>query len=186
MTRLPACALGLAVLALTPALAGCGGSSASGSARSSSGSSASTSGAPGSGAAGAGASSPEQVAAAAFASHAGVAFGTFYRFIYAPYRAGAFNPASPNPAALAKARRAAVVVAHEIDIATRATRVSAALEQLRVPMATLDEGFKVALAKLKAGHFSLAEIQTANIAIGAIKGSASNAGLPIGERAASV
>jgi hypothetical protein len=79
-----------------------------------------------------------------------------------------------------------VVVAHEVDMATRAARASAALAELRTPMATLDEGFRVALAKLNAGHFKLAEIQAANIAISAIKGSASGAGLPIGESPASV
>jgi hypothetical protein len=122
---------------------------------------------------------PSHTAAAAFTAHAGVAFGTFYRFIYAPYGAGAFNPARPDRAALSRARSAAVLVAREIDAATRATRLSATLARLRAPMATLDEGFKIGLAKLRAGRFNLAEIQAANLAIGAIKGSAASSGLTI-------
>ena len=165
------------VLAIALALAACGSGS-----KSSTGSgtgAASHNGAPG--AASPVALTPEHRAALAFSGHAGVAFGTFYRFIYAPYKAGAFNPPRPSRPALAKARSAAVLVARELETATRATRTSAALAKLRTPMMVLDDGFKAALAKLKSGRFKLAEIEAANLAISAIKGSATNAGLSIGE-----
>src|SRR5690348_9824566 len=163
------------LLAIALALAACG----SGGSKSSTG----TGAASRNGTAGASpvALTPEHRAALAFSSHAGVAFGTFYRFIYAPYKAGAFNPPRPSRPALAKARNAAVVVAREIEAATRATRTSAALAKLRTPMMVLDEGFKAALARLKRGRFKLAEIEAANVAISAIKGSATTAGLSIGE-----
>ena len=164
------------VLAIALALAGCG----SGGSKSSTGTGAASRNGTVGGASPV-ALTPEHRAALAFSSHAGVAFGTFYRFIYAPYKAGAFNPPRPSRPALAKARSAAVVVAREIEAATRATRTSAALAKLRTPMMVLDEGFKAALARLKRGRFKLAEIEAANVAISAIKGSATTAGLSIGE-----
>jgi hypothetical protein len=158
--RFPAAAL--TILALALPLAGCG----SGGSKAAGGSAAGTPGASGSG---------------AFSTHAGIAFGAFYRFIYTPYRAGAFNPARRDRLAFVRARSAAFLVAREIDAATRATRDSAALARLRAPMVTLDRGFKIGLAKLRAGRLNLAEIEAANIAISAIKGSAANSGLTIAE-----
>ena len=161
-------------------LAGCGSSGGSGSAKSSTTS-------PAGAASTVAAQSPQQHAEVVFATHAGVAFGTFYRFIYAPYTTGAFNPVHPNLAALAKARRAVAVVARELDMATSATRGAPALVALRAPIATLDDGFKAALVQLKKnGHVKLAEIQAANIAISSIKGSAAGAGLQIPEAASAV
>jgi hypothetical protein len=155
-------AAALTILALGLPLAGCG----SGGSKAAGGSAAGT---------------PDVSGSAAFSAHAGIAFGTFYRFIYTPYKAGAFNPSRPDRSALARARSAAFVVAREIDAAARAAGVDAGLAQLRAPMVTLDRGFKIGLAKLRAGRLNLAEIEAANIAISAIKGSAANSRLTIAE-----
>jgi hypothetical protein len=49
------------------------------------------------------------------------------------------------------------------------------------PLRVLEEGFRSALVKLRTGHFKMSEIEAANLAISAIKGSATSAGIPITE-----
>ena len=156
------------VVVLALALAGCGSSASHSSTKA------------------AGAGTPSAAAsttssAAAFRAHAGLAFGTFYRFIYTPYRAGEFRAIVSNRAALARAGAAASFVARQLEQALAAARTSGSLAKLVVPMQVLDEGFHAALAKLKAGRFKMNEIAAANIAIAAIKGSATSAGAPISE-----
>lgn len=158
----------LLVVFLTLALAGCGSSATHKSGASTSAAAASSANA-------------SAHAASAFASHAGLAFGTFYRFIYGPYRAGEFRAAAGNRAALARAAAAATYVAAQIEQATAAAHGSAALAKLVAPMKILGAGFRTALVKLKTGHFKMSEIEAANIAISAIKGSSTQAGLPISE-----
>ena len=157
----------LVVLVLGVALAGCGSSGAHSSGAKKSASTAHVSAA--------------TQAADTFATHAGLAFGTFYHFIYAPYQAGEFRSIMANKAELAHAAAVATYVASQIDQATAAVSDSASLARLLVPMKTLDEGFRAALAKLKTGQFKVSEIETANLAISAIKGSAADAGMPISE-----
>jgi hypothetical protein len=50
-------------------------------------------------------------------------------------------------------------------------------------MTVLGAGFSAALLKLKAGKFSLGEIESANIAIASISGAAKNAGIAVAEQA---
>lgn len=158
---------------LTLGLAGCGSSSHSNSSASTSASSGGSAGAVQQVSL-----EPAQRAAAAFSKNAGAAFTTFYRAIYGPYQQGAFK-GKPSPAALASAGQAALMASDEIHAAAVATTESPQLAQLRVPMKTLDEGFKAALGKLKQGHFNFGEIQAAAVAIAAIRGSAASAGLSI-------
>jgi len=153
------------------ALAGCGSSGSSGASHTQSASTKQAS-----------ASDPAAVAASTFAAHAGLAFGTFYRLIYNPYRAGAFRTAADNHAAFARAAAAAAYVASQLDQATSAARRSAALSKgVLGPLEVLDAGFHSALTKLRAGQFKMSEIQAADLAISAIKGSATVAGVQIGE-----
>ena len=125
--------------------------------------------------------SPAQAAESAFASHAGLAFGTFNRYIYTPYRSGQFTAVAANKAALTRAALAARYVATQLEQATAAAQSSAALAKLVPPLRVLGAGFRAALVKLRTGGFKMSEIQAASIAISAIKGSAMNAGLQINE-----
>jgi hypothetical protein len=161
---LPTGALALTCLAL----AGCGSSSAP-----SSSAHAKTASAP--------AASTATSAERAFATHAGLAFGAFYHFIYAPYASGALSPATATRAVLTRATLAATYVDAQVEQATAAAGANPALAKLIPPMELLDRGFRAALVELHAGHFKLSQIQAANLAISAIKGSASNAGMPIAE-----
>lgn len=117
----------------------------------------------------------------AFATHAGLAFGVFYHFIYAPYTAGAFRPGAANRATLTRAALAATYVDGQVEQATAAARASAVLAKLVPPLMLLDRGFRSALVRLRTGHFKMSQIQVANLAISSIKGSAMNVGAPITE-----
>lgn len=164
--------LSFTAIVLALGLAGCGSSSHSSSA---------TGASAGSHAANATqvALEPGQRAVLTFTKDAGEAFTTFDRAIYAPYQQGAFNAAKPNRAVLASAGQTAAVVAEEIHEAALATTESPQLAALKAPMASLDEGFQAALAKLKQGHFDFGEIQAAEVAIASIRGAAASAGLSI-------
>jgi hypothetical protein len=165
----PRASLPTGALALTClVLAGCGSSSSPASSTQ-----AKTASAP--------AASTATSAEHAFATHAGLAFGAFYHFIYAPYAAGALSPATATRAVLARATLAATYVDAQVEQATAAAGGSAALAKLIPPLELLDKGFRAALVQLHAGHFKMSQIQAANLAISAIKGSASNAGMPIAE-----
>lgn len=165
----------LVVLAL--ALAGCGSSSNS-SSSSTAGSSATATSA---------GASPTHLATAKFIAHAGLAFGAFHRYIYKPLLAGEFKGGLfKHKLVVLKATAAAVFVAHEVKLAAADAQASTVLHPLVAPLTTLATGFGAALAKLKAGKFNLAEIQSANLAIGSIEGSAKSAGLSITEQVPSL
>jgi hypothetical protein len=55
-----------------------------------------------------------------FAVHTGIAAAGFYRYIYKPYRAGAFKTGVPGrKKSLAKAAATALVVIHELRVAAK-------------------------------------------------------------------
>ena len=72
-----------------------------------------------------------------FLLHTGVAAGAFYRYIYNPWRAGAFKKGAPGrKKALAKAAASGLVVVHELKIAARDAQCDGpALKALARPMA---------------------------------------------------
>jgi hypothetical protein len=150
------------------AAAGCGSSSSSNSATTKA-------------AATTAAANPAKLATASFVLHAGVAFGAFHRYIYAPLRAGELKNLRAHKLVVAKATAAAFLVVHELKLATAVARASPALKALDTPLAVLSGGFTAALVRLKAGHFNPLEIETANSAIDSIKGGAAAAGAAITE-----
>lgn len=74
-----------------------------------------------------------------FLLHAGIAAGAFYRYIYNPYRAGAFKKGAPGRTkALAKAAASGLVVVHELKVAARDARCDgSALKKLAGPISAL-------------------------------------------------
>ncbi len=167
--------LSLVLVSSLLALAGCGSSSSSSSSSTTSGSASTAASATTS-------ANPTQLATAKFVAHAGLAFGAFHRYIYKPLLAGEFKGLLKHKLAVLKATAAAVFIAHEIKLAAADARASALLKPLVAPLTTLSSGFAAALAKLKSGNFNLGEIQSANLAIGSIEGSAKSAGLSIAEK----
>jgi hypothetical protein len=165
----------LVVIAL--AAAGCGSSNNSKTAATAAGSkaaatAASTNTAP---------ASPAQAATARFALHAGLAFGAFHRYIYAPAKAGQLKNLASHKAVVAKGAAAAFFVGHELKLATAAAKVSPALSKLYPQLVVLSQGFSAALARLKTGHFNPVEIETAEAAIEGIEHAAAAAGSPVTE-----
>jgi hypothetical protein len=171
--RRPACAF---VLALIVALAlldtGCGGSSATQS------SSTTVHRPP------ATPTSPGQ--RAMFVGHAGLAFGTFHRYVYKPFKAGNLRNSANNKLAFAKAAAATTATADEVVAAKQAAGASTALRKLFAPLAALAPTLGALETNLKHGHPDPADIKEANRAIASIKQIGSAAGVKISERAPAV
>lgn len=159
--------LSVVLVALVIALAGCGSSSSSSSSSATTAKASTT-------------ASPAQLAQAKFAAAAGLAFGAFNRYIYAPLKEGKVKQPIDR-ALLAKGTAAAQFVARELIKATAAAKASPALSGVAPQLAILNAGFTAALARLKAGHFNPIEINTAASAIESIKSAAAAAGVKVSE-----
>jgi hypothetical protein len=91
-----------------------------------------------------------------FLAHAALGFGAFHRYIYAPYRAGAFRSgAHGRLTALVKAGLAALFVKREVRLAFAAAQDSPALCKLIVaPLRTVSETVQAAVSRLEQGDAS--------------------------------
>jgi hypothetical protein len=116
-----------------------------------------------------------------FLLHSGLAAGAFYRYIYNPWRAGAFKQGAPGRTkALAKAAASGVVVAHELKTAARDAQCDGpALKALARPM-TVAVATSGTLPSLPAG--GLESIGTVGAAFERLKAAAAAAGAPITQR----
>jgi hypothetical protein len=159
--RAPACAL---LLVIVLALAACGGSSTT-----------TTTNASGKVVV----SCHIRFAKTKFALHAGIAAAAFYRYIYKPYRAGAFKSGAPGRRkALVKAGATAVFAAHELRVAARNARCDGpALKRVADPLAAV-------LAPLDSLHGlstggGLGEIATAQAALSRLSTASTGAGVPV-------
>jgi hypothetical protein len=117
-----------------------------------------------------------------FLLHAGIAAGAFYRYIYDPWRAGAFKQGAPGrKKALAKAAASGLVVAHELKGAARDAQCDGpALKRLARPMSAAVTA-TAALGALTGGG-GLSSIGTAGTAFAALKSAATTAGAAIKQR----
>jgi hypothetical protein len=117
-----------------------------------------------------------------FLLHSGIAAGAFYRYIYDPWRAGAFKKGAPGrKKALAKAGASGLVVVHELKIASRDARCDGpALQALARPM-TAAVAAATTLTALSGGG-GLGSIATAGGAFDRLKSAAAAAGASIKER----
>ncbi len=117
-----------------------------------------------------------------FLLHTGVAAGAFYRYIYNPWRAGAFKKGAPGrKKALAKAAASGLVVVHELKIAARDAQCDGpALKALAQPIsaAIAAAGALTALT----GGGGLGSIGTAGAAFDELKSAAAAAGASIKQR----
>lgn len=118
-----------------------------------------------------------------FVLHAGVAFGAFHRYIYKPYRAGAFKPDAPDrKKALAKAGASALVVAVEVKQARDAAKDDPTLCKYVGSLDSLS-GIATSLAPgLTGGTFDPTKLLDLNKRIEDFKSSSSSAGTTIPER----
>lgn len=116
-----------------------------------------------------------------FVTHAGLGFGAFHRYLYKPFRAGAFAAGHKGRVlAFVKAGGSALFIKREIRLASEDVKANPALcKAIAAPLAGLGNTVTGALDKLKSGDAS--GMTAAQTAVGAIEAKASGAGNPITE-----
>jgi hypothetical protein len=118
-----------------------------------------------------------------FLAHAALGFGAFHRYIYKPYRAGAFRSgAHGRLTAFIKAGLAALFIKREVRLAAAAAQNSPALCKLILsPLRTVSETVQAAVSQLRQGD--AAGIGAVESAISQVKSQASSQGANIVENA---
>jgi hypothetical protein len=154
----------VAVLAICSlALVGCGSSSSSSSAS---------------------ATGKSHLATAKFVLHAGLAFGAFHRWIYKPFKAGAFTGGNlkNHKAAAVKAALAGLFAYHEAKLAVEAAKASPSLSKVTTALAALGTKLKSIATGLKSGTVDPSAIESASGAAGTIGSLANGAGAAISDK----
>lgn len=118
-----------------------------------------------------------------FLAHAALGFGAFHRYIYKPYRAGAFRSgAHGRLTAFIKAGLAALFIKREIRLAAAAAQNSPALcKVILSPLRTVSETVQAAVSKLRQGDAS--GVGAVENAVSQAKSQASSQGANIVENA---
>lgn len=117
-----------------------------------------------------------------FALHAGLAFGTFHRYIYKPYKAGAFGAGRKGRVkTFAKAGAAALFDYHEVKLAVQNAKKDKLLCKLGAPFDALGNVFTSLRDKIKSGNVSGDDINGAEKQVQQLKGQSRSAGAPITE-----
>ena len=139
----------------TTSSTGAAGSSSSSSSSGSSGSDSSASAVP-TDANGCPTSNTTTLAKTKFALHAGLAVGTFHRYIYKPFRAGSFQKgANGRIKAFVKAGAAALFAKREIRLASEDVKASPALcKVLAAPLRHLSDSLGSVASNIKTGDTS--------------------------------
>lgn len=153
-------------------LAGCGSKSSSSTPAASGGATATTS-APGTGV---------HFAKTKFVFHAGLAFGAFHRYVYKPFKAGAFSHPLSHKAAIVKGALAALFTFHELRLAAVDVRASKILRTLFSPLIFVADRLRVLAAEITGGHVRGADVNAINTGISGISSSAGASGATIVER----
>ncbi len=117
-----------------------------------------------------------------FVLHTGLAFGTFHRYIYKPFKAGQFSSgASGRVATFAKAGATALFAKREIRLASQDVKANPTLcRVLAAPLSKLAATFDGLSTKLKHGDTS--GVSDANSQIAGISAASAKGGAPITER----
>jgi hypothetical protein len=116
-----------------------------------------------------------------FVLHTGLAFGTFHRYIYKPYKAGTFKKgANGRITAFVKAAATALFIKREVRLATEDVKANPTLcKTLAAPLSKLGAGISGAVSKLKGGDSS--GVEDANSQIADLTSKSSAGGAPITE-----
>ena len=117
-----------------------------------------------------------------FLLHAGLAAGSFHRYIYKPYRAGAFKQGAPGrKKALVKAGASALFAYHELKVAAEDARCDGAvLKKLGSPLSGALQAISALKGVLGAGN--LAGIGGAAAALDGLVSKAGQSGVQIKDR----
>lgn len=109
-----------------------------------------------------------------FVLHAGLAFGAFHHFIYAPYKAGGLH----GFAALAKAGLAGLFTVHELKLAKADAESSPTLCHLAAPFDKAGAAVSGSISKIKSGRASSQDIEGLNNDVNAVQRGAQADGVP--------
>lgn len=113
-----------------------------------------------------------------FVLHAGLAFGAFHHFIYAPYKAGTLH----GPVALAKAGLAGLFTVHELKLAKADAESSPTLCHLVAPFDRASAALSGAVDSIKSGKANGGQIEGLNNDVNAVQNGAAAAGVPAPDR----
>lgn len=114
-----------------------------------------------------------------FVLHAGLAFGAFHRYIYKPFRAGAFSRPLSHKKALLKGAAAALFVVHEVKVARTDVQSSPLLSKLFSPLAALESKVTGLRTAFRGGRSDPAQINSANTDITNIGRQSATSGAPV-------
>jgi hypothetical protein len=119
---------------------------------------------------------------------AGIAFGAFHRYIYKPYKAGAFNSgAGGRTKALVKAAAAGAFAINRLNAARKLVDADPFLcKSLKAPLAALAGSLGGLTGKLKSGNFNPSEIDSTNQQLESVRSQSGQAGAPITDQNAPV
>jgi hypothetical protein len=120
-----------------------------------------------------------------FLFHAGLAFGAFHRYVYDPYKAGGFTPASSHKVAIVKAGVAGLFAYHELKIALVDAQSSATLSKLVSPITALETKLHSLGTGLHSGKLDGAGISSANSAVSSLGSKSAGSGASIKDLATS-
>ncbi len=109
-----------------------------------------------------------------FVLHAGLAFGAFHHFIYAPYRAGRLH----GVGALAKAGLAGLFTVHELKLAKADAESSPTLCHLAAPFDKASAAISSSSSQIKSGKASSQDIEGLNNDVNAVQSGAKADGVP--------
>jgi hypothetical protein len=117
-----------------------------------------------------------------FVLHTGLAFGTFHRYIYKPYKAGTFSKgAHGRIVAFVKAGATVLFIKRELRLASEDVKANPTLcKAIAAPLSKLSGVISGAVTKAKGGDPS--GVTDANSQIASIASSSSAGGAPITER----
>jgi hypothetical protein len=115
-----------------------------------------------------------------FILHAGLAFGAFHRYIYKPFRQGAFSGGLfHHKLATIKAALAAAFAYHEVKLALTDARSSAILRKVLAPLLALQTGLHSLASDLHHGKVNPGAITSANSSASQASAASKQAGQPV-------
>ncbi len=114
-----------------------------------------------------------------FVLHAGEAFGVFHRYLYKPYRSGAFRKgAGGRIQTFLKAGAAALFIKRQVRLATEDAKANPTLcKAIAAPLVQVRDSVSGAVSQLRNGDVS--GIEALNGIVGGIQGSAARHGVRI-------
>jgi hypothetical protein len=109
-----------------------------------------------------------------FVLHAGLAFGAFHHFVYAPFKVGGLHGVAP----LAKAGAAGLFTVHELKVAKADAESSPTLCHLAAAFDNAGAALGSAVGNIKSGKVSSADINALNSKVNAVQSGAQADGVP--------